>query len=363
VKRLLLPTALLLATLPLLAADQTPSNEPPAPPQNAKAEKFITASLPICSEEMTIKRIGMQHKLPDNLVGTVIRTDSKRGICQGQWLSVVSTQGGHYFGMPWFLDAQAKLPTIEEKLKDFLWTAMRTNFDIQVTRSHTRDGLYKVTLNQLFEGGKVPMEGEVDPEGKVFFLGHFTPLDSSPADLLKPFAPHMAKAPTEGGAAAKVTVVEFSDFECPSCKNASGYLDPILKQYGADVKYVRYDTPLMMMHPWALSAAVAGRAIYKQKPEAFWAYKKQVYENQDKLSAFTIDEFARHFVQDHELDLKKYDADVASAEVRGEILNGVGAAFANNVMSTPTYMVNGRFVDPGNEGKALAAYVGTLVGK
>jgi protein-disulfide isomerase len=363
VKRLLFPTALLLATLPLVAADQTPSNEPPAPPQNAKADKFINAALPVCSEEMTVKRVGMQHKLPENLVGTLIRTDSKRGVCQGQWLSVVSTQGGHYFGMPWFLDDEAKLPTIEEKLKAFLWRVMKTNFDVQVTRSHTRDGLFKVTLNQLFESGKMPMEGEIDPDGKVFFLGHFTPLESSPDELVKPFAPHVAKAPTEGGATPKVTVVEFSDFECPSCKAASGYVDPILKKYGGNVRYVRYDTPLMMMHPWAFSAAVAGRAIYRQKPEAFWAYKKTVYENQDKLSAFTIDDFARNFAQDHELDLKKYDADLASPEVRGEILSGVGAAFANNVMSTPTYMVNGRFVDPGLEGKALDAYVGALIAK
>ena len=63
------------------------------------------------------------------------------------------------------------------------------------------------------------------------------------------------------------------------------------------------------------------------------------------------------FAQDHELDLKKFDADVNSPELRTEILRGLGAAFVNDVRATPTYLVNGVNVDPGNDGKALADYV------
>ena len=65
-------------------------------------------------------------------------------------------------------------------------------------------------------------------------------------------------------------------------------LDDVVKKYGDQVRYIRYDLPLVSMHPWAFSATMAGRAIYRQKPELFWAYKKEVYENQDKISAFTI---------------------------------------------------------------------------
>lgn len=373
VKRLFLATLLLLAALPALAAppepkgkpanDDTTFNEPPAPPQNPKAEKIINASLLVCSEDMTVKRLGMQHKLPANMVGTLVRTDSAHTSCQGQFISIVSQGGDHYFGMPWFLDEQEKLPTIEAKLKDFTWKAMQTPFEVKIDHNRTRDGLYPVQLFQQYEVGKVPLEGEVDPEGKMFFMGHFTSLDADANEVrLKAFAPYVAKAPTEGAQTPKVTIIEFSDFECPSCKTASTFLDPILKKYPGDVKYVRYDLPLLMMHPWAFSAAVAGRAIYHQKPEAFWAYKKQVYENQDKLTTFTIDDFARNFAQDHELDLKKYDADLASPETRTDILNGVGAAFANNILGTPTYVVNGRMVDAGTGGKGLEAYVAKLLG-
>src|SRR5258708_33521169 len=122
VKRLL-TILLLLAALPALSAppepkgkpanDDTTFNEPPAPPQNPKAEKIVNASLLVCGEEMTVKHLGMQHKLPANIVGTLVRTDSKRTSCQGQFVSIVSQGGDHYFGMTWFLDEQEKLPTIE----------------------------------------------------------------------------------------------------------------------------------------------------------------------------------------------------------------------------------------------------------
>ncbi len=65
----------------------------------------------------------------------------------------------------------------------------------------------------------------------------------------------------------------------------------------------------------------------------------------------------RGFAQDHDLDVAKFDADVASAAVKAEILDGVAAAFSNDVRSTPTYLVNGITVDPGIDGKALVEYV------
>lgn len=347
-------------------ADQpaaTESHEIPAPPLDARAEKLLSEVLPVCSGEMKTSRVGMQHKLPSNLTGSVVRMESDRSTCSGQYTTIVSKEGGFFVGFPIFLD-QAEGKNFEERIKNYGWKVMNQNVSGTVDRSKTHDGLFSATLIQLTEAGKLPIEGAIDPDGKIFFFGRFVPLTSSLGEeRLKSLAPMMAKAPAAGAATPKVTVVEFSDFECPSCKNAAHYLKPVIDKYGDQVKYVRYDLPLVMAHPWALSAAVAGRAIYRQKPAAFWDYKEQVYTNQDKLTAFTIDEFARNFATDHELDMKKYDADVSSPEVKEELLKGVGLAFGNNVMSTPTYFVNGRIVDPGIEGKALEAYVASLLKK
>lgn len=335
---------------------------PPAPKMSAQAEKFIADSLPVCAGEAKLSRSGLVHKLPTNMQGLVVRVDSPRSQCEGQFVNIVTADGGFYSGIPWFLDNVSDVQGLEAKLKAFTWQALKSNYEATIDRTKTRDGLYKVTLTETTERGRVPLEGEIDPAGTIFFLGHFMPLTGDARSArTKAFEPFAKSAPTEGSAKADVTVMEFSDFECPSCQHAAGYMKPILAKYGERVRYIRYDLPLVSMHPWAFAAAMSGRAIWRQKPEAFWKYKEQVYANQEKLSAFTFDDFARGFAQDNELDMKQYEADITSQTLRDEILKGVGAAFSNDIRSTPSYMINGIHVDPGDGGKGLDDYIAKLV--
>ena len=328
------------------------------------AMKLIKENLPVCSEKTKVSYERLQHKLPANLEAIMVRVESPRPSCEGQWLATTSAAGGFFLGIPWFLDDVKDQPTLEAKLKTFAWTKLQQNVKPTVTHSETRDGLFPVVLEQTTERGSLALEGEIDPAGTMFFLGHFAPVRGDlRQERLKNFGPIVASSPVTGAAKPEVTVIEFSDFECPSCMHASGYLKPLLDKYGDKVRYVRYDLPLVQMHPWALSAAIAGRAVYRQKPELFWEYKKHVYENQEKLTTFTFDDFARGFAADHDLDLKKYDADIANAEIQQSILNGAGVAFSNDIRATPTYMVNGAIVDPGNEGKYLESYVAGLIKK
>jgi protein-disulfide isomerase len=344
----------------LLLASPTVAHEPTGTPLDEKTEKLVRQSLPTCSE-MKLSRSDLTAKLPAGMTGSVIDAESRRHPCHGRFVAVTTSGGSFYLGIPWFIDAEGA--TIEEKLKNFAWTQAKQNVTVTLGRERTRDGLVPVTMTQTTESGGLPIEGEIDPQGKVFFMGHFRSAASDAATVRqKAFDRFVANAPARG-TGAEVTIVEFSDFQCPSCKHSAGYVDPIMEQFPDKVRYVRYDLPLMFAHPWAFSAAVAGRAIHRQKPELFWTYKKQVYENQDKLSTFTIDDFARHFAQDRDLDMKRYDADIASKEIREELLKGVGAAFTHEVRSTPTYMINGVFVDAGDEGKALKEYVAGLLKK
>lgn len=358
-KRLLQTLSALFLATSVFAADA----KPPAPPSlGARAEKLIADTLPICSVPATPSRTALAHKLPANMVGNVVQVESTRGACQGQWVTIISNEGGFYMGIPWFLDDVQG--TLEEKLQQFTWKNMQESYSAVIDRTKTREGLYRARLLQTTERGKLPLEGEIDPAGTVFFIGHFHPLvEEVRTARLKELEKYIAAAPVTGAAKPEVTVIEFSDFECPSCQRAAKYLTPIMAAHGDKVRYIRYDVPLVTMHPWAFAAAVAGRAIYHQKPELFWKYKEQIYENQEKLTAFTIEEFTRGFASDHELDMKRYDAEVASDELKSEILNGTGLAFTNDVRATPTYIVNGAFVDPGADGKALEGYVEKLLRK
>jgi protein-disulfide isomerase len=356
----LLTTAALAVAGSALAADTTTA---PAVKVDEKLDQLIRRALPVCGDTK-VTHTALERKLPDNLSATMVRAESSVGSCNGQYLSVVSKAGDYFLGIPWFID-QAEGTTIEEKLANFGWLALKEHYTVSVDRENpTRDGLYRTTLVQTTERGKLPLEGEVDPKGTVFFLGHFHPMtEDVRTSRTKAFEPFLATAPSEGAAKPDVTIIEFSDFECPSCQHAAGYVDPIVKKYSDKVRYVRFDLPLISNHPWAFAAAVAGRAVYRQKPELFWEYKKQIYSNQDKLSAFVIDDFARNFAQDHDLDLKQYDADIASDAIHAEILRGVGTAFSNDIRATPSYVVNGLLVEPGKDGADLQAYVDGLLKK
>jgi protein-disulfide isomerase len=355
VKKPILFAALCLLAPAVFAQDETPGKA--IPPLGEKADAMIAQLLPVCSESVSPTRAALVHALPANMTGNVIQIEAKRSWCSGQWVAIASKEGGFYLGIPWFLD-NVEAPTLEEKLKKFAWDNMQQNYAVTIDRTKTREGLYKVTMVQTTEQGKLPLEGEIDPAGTVIFIGHFMPLNGDArGSRAKNLSPLVEKSPATGASNPQITVIEFSDFECPSCQHAAGYMKPILAAHGDKVRYIRFDMPLITIHPWAFSAAVAGRAIFHQKPELFWTFKENIYENQDKLNAFTIDDFVRGFAQDHELDLKKFDAEVASPDLRAEILRGLGAAFVSDVRSTPTYLVNGANVDPGTDGKALAEYV------
>ena len=232
-----------------------------------------------------------------------------------------------------------------------------------IDRTRNADGLFPVTLNQSTENGKLPLTGFIDADGQIFFLGRFRPTGSDIRTArAKVFDDFIANSPAKGAASPSVTIVEFSDFQCPSCQRAANYLDPIMAKHGDKVQYIRFDLPLSG-HSWAFGAALAGRAIYRQKPDLFWEYKKQVYANQTSLNPFTFWDWARNFAKDNDLNLDKYDADLSSEAIKTEILNGAGTAFSNDIRATPSYMVNGALVEPGEEGKDLAEYVEKLVTK
>ena len=324
-----------------------------------KLEKAVRDSLPVC-EGATVKFADSPVKLPQRFTGAMVEVESSNHSCEGTYIAVLSPMGGFFLGSPWPF-AEEEGATVEEKLKNFAWRNMQTSVTVEITRKATDDGLIPVTLWQTTESGKMPLYGAIDLDGRIFFFGNFKRLNGDIlAQRTKPFETLLAKSPAKGS--GPVTIVEFSDFQCPSCRRSSGWVDPIVKKHEGKVRYVRFDLPLTG-HPWAFPAALAGRAIHRQNPDLFWDFKKSVYDMQDKLNPFTFWDWARAWAEDHELDLKKYDADLENAELRAEILQGAGLALSNDVRATPTYIVNGAIVDAGENGKALEAYVDKLLAK
>jgi protein-disulfide isomerase len=324
-----------------------------------KLDRAVRDLMPVCPAAK-IKYDDLSLKLPPRFTGVQVNVESDQ--CGGAYTAVLAPSGAFFLGNPWPI-ANEEGKTVEEKLKNFTWRNLHESMTATVDPTRNADGLFPVTLNQASENGKMPLTGFVDADARVFFFGSFRPTGPDMrATRAKAFAAFAANSPSKGAANPTVTIVEFSDFQCPSCMRAAGYVDPIVAKHGDKVRYIRYDLPLSG-HAWAFPAALVGRAIHRQNPELFWEYKKQVYANQSSLNPFIFWDWARDFAKDHDLDLTRYDADIASAEIKTQILNGAGTAFSNDIRATPSYMVNGAVVDAGEGGKDLADYVEKLVTK
>ena len=77
-------------------------------------------------------------------------------------------------------------------------------------------------------------------------------------------------------------IVEFSDFQCPYCKEEAKMLrQNLIQTYPKQVRLYFKDFPLENMHPWAKAAAIAGRCVFQQKTDAFWEYHDWIFAHQD----------------------------------------------------------------------------------
>jgi protein-disulfide isomerase len=138
-------------------------------------------------------------------------------------------------------------------------------------------------------------------------------------------------APVRGNPEAKVTIVEFSDFECPHCRMAEPWLKQILDEYPKDVKLVFMNYPLPM-HTNAQTAAAAAVAAGKQKK--FWAYHDKLFDNQDKLRMPDLLRYAEEL----KLDVERFKADLEAAKPRVARDKALGEKL--DITGTPSMYIN-----------------------
>lgn len=174
------------------------------------------------------------------------------------------------------------------------------------------------------------------PPGQVYArLQEKAVTSSAPAAVVKK-VDVPADAASFGPAMAKVTIVEFSDFQCPYC----GRIAPVVKQLkdafgGKDVRFVFRHYPLPM-HPDAPTAARA--AVAAQAQGKFWEMHDWMFEHQRDLNQASLEKAAASLG----LDMARFKAAMASKETQARIDADSSSASATGVSATPTFFVNGR---------------------
>jgi protein-disulfide isomerase len=229
----------------------------------------------------------------------------------------------------------------------------------QVTVTGLKDSAIKGAKEGTLEVGTAPQVRKVpftaSPDGRYVVFGATDDITVDPSKAV------MAKIKTEGAACrgpkdAKVTIVEYSDYQCPFC--AKGYTtleEQVLKQYGDKVRFCFKDFPLGF-HPWAEPAAIAAKCAGEQKADAYWKLYDGYFKNQKDVNPTNVKEKGWSFVEAEKLDKAKfddcYDNKKTQASVKAEMAEGQSVG----VTGTPAFVINGRLLvgaQPAEQFKAV----------
>ena len=148
-----------------------------------------------------------------------------------------------------------------------------------------------------------------------------------------------AVGPQRGPADAKVTIVEFSDFQCPFCGRLAPVLSQVLQAYPTQVRLVYRNMPLSSLHPEAAKAAEA--AVCAENQGKFWEMHDLLFKEQNSLSVDALKEKAKRLG----LDTTQFNDCLDSGKSRDAVNADAQAGTQLGLASTPSSFVNGRFVN------------------
>ncbi len=156
--------------------------------------------------------------------------------------------------------------------------------------------------------------------------------------------------PLRGNPEAPVTLVEFSDFQCPYCRRGSEIVEELLQQYGDDIRFVYMHFPLDF-HPWAHPSAVAAACAAQQDGQAFWTLHDTYFRSQEEITPENVAEKSRGYLATTGIDLNAWsvclndEESVAhqGAQITVQASMDLGQRFG--VTGTPGFFINGTFIN------------------
>jgi protein-disulfide isomerase len=145
----------------------------------------------------------------------------------------------------------------------------------------------------------------------------------------------------DGPATARVTLVEYADFECPSCGAVQGTLEEVRRAFGPNLRFVFRHFPLRNSHPHALAAAKAAEAADAQGK--FWPMYQRLFQHQAQLT----DADLLHHARKLGLDLERFQRDLTSRTAEVRIREDLAGGAQSGVKGTPTFFIDGeRYTGP-----------------
>lgn len=249
----------------------------------------------------------------------------------------------------YFTADSPSVATVDSYLKAMLGFDANRIWRVAAIQKTASPGVSKVTALVSEKGANAKVLTAiffVMPDGKHLIANDangISPFGAQPFADARAILQARANGPSKGSASKDLMIVEFSDLQCPHCKDAQPTMDKLMKDF-PKAHFVSESFPLVDIHPYAYQAATYGACIAKQGADAFYNFAQAVYDTQGALVPATADQTLKNAATKAGADPTKIafcaNGDAAKADVNASI------ALANdlNIDSTPMLSVNGRMI-------------------
>lgn len=261
--------------------------------------------------------------------------------------SAQTTSGKENTPVPKAADSSAAKPgTVEARVEKYLRNlyAWGPTFDVRVGPSKPSPiaDLLEVPVTVSMGGQSDTAVVYVSKTGNFLLRGELTDMSVDPfADIRSKL--HVGTSPSMGPEDAKITLFEFADFECPSCRQLDLVLRELLARH-PEVRLVFKHYPLTDIHPWAMTAATASQCAFQQSPTTFWKIHDAIFDAQDVISPSNVWDKMLDLATQLGLNAEVYRACMINPETASQVKATIDEGRALTITATPTTFVNGRRV-------------------
>ncbi len=185
----------------------------------------------------------------------------------------------------------------------------------------------------------------VTPDNQYAISGNMVPFGSDPFAKARAELERGAHGPARGPANAAVTLVEFSDLQCPHCKEAQPTVEKLLAQE-PNVRFIYENFPLPG-HNWAFKAASFADCVGRENNTAYWKFVDSVFEQQQNITESSVDDKLTELAKAAGANGKAAATCAAEPATRQRVEQSVALGKAVGVTGTPTLFINGRATSMG----------------
>jgi protein-disulfide isomerase len=206
-------------------------------------------------------------------------------------------------------------------------------------------GLAEVTVVITNAQGSNPSRLLVSADGKHAITGDVLPFGAKPFDDARAKLEKGVNGPAKGPAKAAVTIVEFSDMQCPHCQKAAPAIEQLLAQE-PEAHFVFQNFPLPI-HNWAEKAADYVDCVGRASNDAVWKFIQKTFDEQANITEANIDEKLKAIATASGANGDEIASCAAKPETKARVEASVALGKSVSVSGTPTLFINGRNVPGG----------------